>query len=170
MKQILILALLALPLTLKAQVPTGATPITLKQVNTIAGVTTWTFTDSSGTYYLQSNAYMTIATPEGPSSILDLAPPMLWLAASTTPPPPTNTPSLDKTVITDNSGTIVDASGGKWTIVNGVVMLNGAAIGYSSGVAKLEIDAGVLWQQNMAGGWWYWNPTAVTWDGGAGPP
>lgn len=156
--------LLATAFVAKAQVPTGATPVTLTQVDTLAGITTWTFTAGGQAYYLQAPAYITLFVPQGPSSVIPLAAPGLWSSAPVTP-----TASPDLTAITNNAGTIIDAAGNKWTVVNNAVMLNGVAAGYTSGVVKLVIVKGVIWQENSANGWWYWNTTAVTWDGGAAP-
>jgi hypothetical protein len=165
----LVLALLFI-LPAAGQVPTGATPITITQVNTLAGIRTWTFHDPAGnTYFIQSPVYLVANIPGGASATLPIAAPGLWIVPATQPAPPATTASPDLTAITNNTGTIIDAAGNKWTIVNNQVMLNGAAAGYTSGVVKLVIVKGVIWQENSANGWWYWNTTAVTWDGGAAP-
>src|SRR5271166_908313 len=63
---------------------------------------------------------------------------------------------------------IVDGSGNVWTLPkNGVVMENGVAAGYTSKVAELAYVSGVIWQENSAGAWWYWNGTA--WASGSSP-
>jgi hypothetical protein len=156
-----------------AQVPAGATPITIKQVNTLAGITTWTFTDPAGdVYYLQSAAYLVANIPGGASATIPLWAPGLWVipSVSTPPPPTTPTPSPDLTAIANNDGkAIYDAALNKWTIVNNQVLENGKPAGYTSGVIKLVTVKGILWQENSALGWWYWNTTAATWDGGAAP-
>lgn len=171
MRRMTLLAVLLSASSAIAQVPSGATSVKLTVVNTIKGVTTWSFTDPSGTYFLQSNAYLTIATPEGPSSIYTLAAPALWFTGASTPPPPTGpTASPDKTVIQNNSGSaIYDAALNKWTVVNGVVLMNGAPIGFSSGVTELVIVSGVLWQENTALNWYKWTLTTKEWDQGAKP-
>src|SRR6185369_7727680 len=87
----------------------------------------------------------------------------------TTPTPPTTptrptTPSADDTVVLAGStAAITDASGNKWTIVNGVVDENGKAAGYSANVAEIAYVKGTIWQVNTAGLWWSWNGT--TWPG-----
>lgn len=162
-----LIALLFLATPIMAQVPAGATPITLTQVNTLAGITTWTFTDAAGTYYIQAPAYISLFIPQGPTMITPVAAPAIWTTAPSVPATPTASPDL--TAIANNVGTIVDATGGKWTVVNGVVQFNGAAIGYSSGVVKLVVVKGVFWQMNTANNWYYWSVTAKTWNGGAAP-
>lgn len=52
---------------------------------------------------------------------------------------------------------IVDAGGGTWTVSNGVVYLNGSTAGYSANVTQLVYKDGKVYQQNSAGGWWYWD-------------
>jgi hypothetical protein len=163
--------LLAASMAAVAQVPTTATRVILTQVNTLDGVTTLSFTDSAGvTFYLQMQMYFTIQIPHANSPVVPLPTPALWEAFR--PPLPSGpTASLDKTTIANNDGNaILDAALNKWTVVDGVVQMNGSPIGYSSGVAKLVIVNGVLWQQNIALAWYYWNAAAVTWDWRAVPP
>jgi hypothetical protein len=164
-------ALLALALPTTAQVPTGATPITIKQVNTLAGLTTWTFTDPSGnTYYLQAPAYITFSIPGGMTAVQGVPAPGLWLVPAAATAPPASGASPDLTAIANNDGNaIYDAALNKWAIVNNQVLENGKPAGYTSGVIKLVTVKGIIWQENSALGWWYWNVTAATWDGGAAP-
>jgi acetyl esterase/lipase len=58
-----------------------------------------------------------------------------------------------------------------------VIHLNGSPAGYSDHVVELIEVGGVIYQENMAGGWWSWtngswvstsNPTAACADGGSG--
>lgn len=166
----LLAAVLLLAIAGLGQVPTGATPITITQVNTLAGIRTWIFHDLAGnTYFIQSPVYLVANIPGGASATLPIAAPGLWIVPAVTTAPPTTTASPDLTAITNNTGMIIDAAGNKWTVVNNQVMLNGVAAGYTSGVVKLVTVKGVIWQENSANGWWYWNTTAVTWDGGAAP-
>lgn len=152
-----------------AQVPAGATPITITQVNTLAGITTWTFTAGGQTYYLQAPAYITLFVPQGPSPVIPLAAPGLWTtAAAPVSTSPTQSPDLTSIASGDGKA-IYDANLNKWEVVNQAVYMNGRLAGFTSGVIKLVIVKGVIWQQNSALNWWYWNTTAVTWDGGAAP-
>ena len=57
-----------------------------------------------------------------------------------------------------------------WTVINGVVMLNGAAAGFSANVATLLWFKSLVWQSNTAGGWWYWDVATGTWAAVAGDP
>jgi len=163
-----LLTALALVLPALAQVPAGATSITITQVNTLAGITTWTFSDPSGTYYLQTAAYISTFIPGGAGVVTPIPPLGIWLVPPAAPATPTA--SADLTAIaSDDGNAIIDAQLQAWTVVSGVVLVNGAPIGFSSGVVKLVIVKGVLWQQNTAGDWYYWSTAAVTWNGGAAP-
>lgn len=84
-------------------------------------------------------------------------------------PPPTVTPgpSADDTVVAAGSGgQIVTTSGDVWTLANGVVEKNGAAAGYSAGVAEIATVGGTIWQENGAHLWWSW--TGNGWSTGNG--
>jgi hypothetical protein len=93
-------------------------------------------------------------------------------AAAPTPPvtPPANpgaTPSAnDSTLLAGAAGSLTDASGNAWTIVNGVVDENGAAAGVSSGVIEIAYVNGTIWQENSSSLWWSW--TGAGWSAGAG--
>lgn len=171
MKAAILLALAMLAATATAQIPTGATPITIRQVNTLAGITTWTFTDSAGKlYYIQSSAYVIVQIPGGPTVNSPVPSPGVWVLEGSTTPPAAGSPSPDKTTILNNDGkAIIDAQNNRWTVQNGQVLENAQLIGYTSGVAKLVIVKGVLWQENTANNWYYWNTTDKAWDGGAAP-
>ena len=80
--------------------------------------------------------------------------------------------SANCTVIADPSGTIVDASGNSWALVgSGVgsftVNENGAPAGYTAVVTQIVYVNHTVWQQNAAGGWWFWQ--GGTWVFGADP-
>lgn len=55
-----------------------------------------------------------------------------------------------------------------WTLVGGVVMLNGAFAGDTANVATLLLKNGVISQGNSAGSWWSWLGGA--WTAIAGDP
>jgi hypothetical protein len=92
--------------------------------------------------------------------------------------------SPDGTVVT--TGSIVDASGNIWTLVrsrtNGYqIAKNGVVDTTTANVTKLVYANGLVYQQNKAGGWWYWqngwvassapviNPPSPTPSPGPGP-
>ncbi|MBS0640052.1 MAG: hypothetical protein JSS43_09285 [Proteobacteria bacterium] len=77
------------------------------------------------------------------------------------------TESANATVVTTGStAAIVDASGNKWTIVNGAVQENGKAAGYTANVKELAYVNHTVWQENASNLWWSWNGTG--WSGGNG--
>ncbi len=58
------------------------------------------------------------------------------------------------------SGTqIIDNNDAVWTVVNGVIYVNGQTAGYSGAVVLLLYYADVIYQANVHGGWWKWNGT-----------
>ena len=100
-----------------------------------------------------------------------------WIAAGGTVPPPVvppvvppktpATPSAnDSVLLAGATGSLTDASGNTWTIVNGVVDENGAAAGFSSGVAEIAYVNGTIWQENTSALWWSWAGTAWSADAG----
>jgi hypothetical protein len=100
-----------------------------------------------------------------------------WIAAEaakarTTPPvtPPANpgaTPSAnDSTLLAGATGSLTDASGNTWTIVNGVVDKNGAAAGVSANVIEIAYVNSTIWQENASSLWWSW--TGTGWSAGDG--
>jgi hypothetical protein len=77
------------------------------------------------------------------------------------------TSSNNTVVVTGTSAAITDASGNSWTISStGTVLMNGAAAGYSAGVAEIAYVDGGVWQENTAGLWWEWSNG--TWGTGPG--
>jgi hypothetical protein len=64
-----------------------------------------------------------------------------------------------------------DSNGNYWTVLNGVVQINGANAGFTDQVVLLLYYNHVIYQQNAAGGWWYWNGSWVaTTDPRVTPP
>ena len=55
---------------------------------------------------------------------------------------------------------ITDAAGASWTVVGGVVYVNGGKAGFSANVTELVYFAHVIYQFNGAT-WWAW--TGTTW-------
>jgi hypothetical protein len=51
----------------------------------------------------------------------------------------------------------VDAQGGSWTVLNGVVMKNGAPADFLSSVIEIHYANGNVYQENSSNNWWYWN-------------
>ncbi len=96
-----------------------------------------------------ASAPATVATP--PATVATAAP----------------TPSAnDMTLLAGATGSIADAFGNTWTIVNGAAEINGQAAGYSSGVAELAYVNGSVWQENGTNLWWQW--TGTSWDSNGG--
>jgi hypothetical protein len=95
-----------------------------------------------------------------------------WIAAeaAAAPKQPANpgaTPSAnDSTLLAGATGSLTDASGNAWTIVNGVVDENGAAAGVSANVTEIAYVNSTIWQENSASLWWSW--TGTGWSSGAG--
>jgi hypothetical protein len=80
------------------------------------------------------------------------------------------TESNDKTTLSGPTGSIVDATGGVWTLKSGkglVVYLNDVAAGFSSNVKLLVYFGKVIFQQNTSGSWWNW--INGTWAKAAAP-
>lgn len=76
------------------------------------------------------------------------------------PAPPVIVPSPDGSTIPTLTQ-LLDAKLNKWTLVAGVVQINGANAGFSLNVTLLLYFKGVIYQQNKTGGWWGW--TNSTW-------
>ncbi len=75
-------------------------------------------------------------------------------------------PSQNGTAVSSN-GQIIDGALNHWTIHSGVVYEGTTPAGYSANVTMLVYYGGTIYQQNKAGGWWYWNGT--TWVGTSNP-
>jgi hypothetical protein len=54
------------------------------------------------------------------------------------------------------TGTIVDATGAKWTVSGGVIYKDGSPAGTTSSVVLLLYYNHTIYQQNSFGGWWAW--------------
>jgi hypothetical protein len=92
-----------------------------------------------------------------------------WVDSSdprgSTPTMPTQ--SADGTTV-PSASQIVDSNGGVWTITSsGTINLNGAPAGYSANVTLLIYKGGKVYQQNSAGGFWYWDGN--TWIASSDP-
>ncbi len=75
-----------------------------------------------------------------------------------------STPSPDNTVITAAAGgSITDASGNVWSIINGDVAVNGTPDGQSANVIELAYEKGFIWQENTAHMWWSKSSPSGTW-------
>ena len=64
---------------------------------------------------------------------------------------------------------LTDLANNVWTIVGGVVLINGQAAAYSANVIVVAYVSGVIWQENTAGNWYYWTYTNANWTNGANP-
>ncbi len=71
------------------------------------------------------------------------------------------------TAITSAGQELTDTQGNVWTMAGGVVLENGSDAGYSANVVKLVDAAGVVYQENAAGGWWGWS--GGTWVSASDP-
>lgn len=92
----------------------------------------------------------------------------------TPPPPPTPVPtpipipipawkpSPNRTVVyAGSSSAITDGYGNRWTIVHGVVNVNGKNAGYTANVVKIAYVNSVIWHKNINHLWWSWS--GITW-------
>lgn len=70
----------------------------------------------------------------------------------------TNTASANGTTIPTVSQ-IVDSSLNIWTIVGGVVQMNGTNAGFSGSVVLLLYFNTTIYQQNSSANWWFWTGT-----------
>jgi hypothetical protein len=87
------------------------------------------------------------------------------------PPPPPPKPSPNRTVVyAGSSSAIIDGKLNRWTIVSGVVKVNGRNAGYTSGVIEITYVNGVVWQQNDQRRWWSWTGTYWMLKPGRGAP
>jgi hypothetical protein len=60
---------------------------------------------------------------------------------------------------------IIDASGNVWTVSGQSILKNGVSLGVSPGLKLVGYFNGLVYNQTVAGGSWYWN--GKTWIGGA---
>jgi ribosome-associated protein YbcJ (S4-like RNA binding protein) len=92
--------------------------------------------------------------------------------AGTSTVPVTVFASQDDTVLgaprAGSLSAITDASGDKWTIANGQVVVNGTVDSTTANVIQLAYVNGQVWQENSQGLWWYKATPADGWGGGYG--
>ncbi len=87
----------------------------------------------------------------------------------TPPPPPPGPSSPDGTVVLlGSSASITDSSGNQWTLTSGgVVNINGGAAGFTQNVIEIAWSGGLIYQENTAFNWWYWDGS--TWQATTAP-
>jgi 20S proteasome alpha/beta subunit len=76
--------------------------------------------------------------------------------------------SPDGTIILTDKGASIFDSLNTWTVVKGVVQLNGVAMAGTNNVAKLVWKSGVIWQTNGTL-WWSWDDINQVWVTGPAP-
>jgi Pectate lyase superfamily protein len=75
--------------------------------------------------------------------------------------------SVNDTIVTNGStAVIIDKTGNKWTVADGVVYKNGTPAGTSANVTEIAYVNGVVWQENGAKLWWSW--AGAGWSSGTG--
>lgn len=99
-------------------------------------------------------------------------------AASWDPPygtaavPVTIYPSQDNSVLgaprAGSLAALTDQSGNRWSIVNGQVVVNGAADPATANVIQIAYVGGQIWQQNSEGLWWHKTTPGDDWSGDNG--
>jgi hypothetical protein len=76
---------------------------------------------------------------------------------------PSGSTSPDGAIVTNNSAsTLIDSSGNKWTVKNGVVYKNGSTAGYSARVTEITYVKNIVWQENASNLWWGWTGNGWT--------
>jgi endoglucanase len=65
---------------------------------------------------------------------------------------------------TAGGSSVTDSTGNVWTVVHGKVEENGQLAGYSANVIALVYSNGHVYQEDSAGGWWYWNGNCAAGD------
>lgn len=141
---------------LPASIQAGAAS-TLTWASTNATACTGTGTTPAGTLSVKpaaTTSYGVTCTGLGGSATASAT------VTVTTPAPPAA--QMIGTLAVGSLTSITDASGNVWTVPGGVVQSNGTAVGVSSGVILLVMDAkGTFWQENASCLWWSWSGT--TW-------
>jgi len=108
-----------------------------------------------------------VQPPAIPATTLQYTVPAYQLSATVTAP---TTPMIG-TLAPAGSPTSFATSQGTWTVLSGVVYLNGATYGYSLGVVLLVNAGGSVYQENGSCLWWVAGGTAVspTWTSSSAP-
>lgn len=70
--------------------------------------------------------------------------------------------SIDGTTVATDSGESIFDSLNTWTVVKGVIQLNGAAMAGTNNVTKLVWSNGQVYQTNGSL-WWYWDDINDIW-------
>lgn len=123
----------------------------------------WAYNPTGSDSLLNSDGSLSSFGEEVAAGIAAAAAKALTTTGSTVPVKPS---ANDTTLVSGATGSITDASGNKWTIVNGGVDENGTAAGYSSGVVEIAYVNGAIWQENASKLWWSW--TGSAWSSGSG--
>jgi hypothetical protein len=124
-------------------------------------------------YSAQIMSAAKILTNQGPNSINGGGTPVVALdpapsdASGGTPTPTAS--ANDTMVLAGSTGSIVDASGAKWTITaGGQVAVNGVADTTTSRVIELAYVNKAVWQENGSALWWGKTSPAAAWAPDAG--
>ncbi|MBN8873140.1 MAG: hypothetical protein J0H67_09920 [Rhodospirillales bacterium] len=92
-----------------------------------------------------------------------------WMPpAGTQAPPVPIAASANDLLVRGEGGVITDASGNRWTIVAGQVVVNGVVDPTTANVGSLAYVDGQVWQQNQQGLWWAKSSPAAAWSPPAG--
>lgn len=128
-----------------------------------------TFTGSNGqSLSIQPPAVQPAAIP---ASTVQYTEPAYTITVGSAPPPVPPAAMTGSLAPAGSPSSITDASGGIWTVNAGVVQKGGVAVGVSSGVVLLVMDAkGAFWQENASCLWWTWSGTTWGTTGSATGP
>lgn len=76
--------------------------------------------------------------------------------------------SPDGTTVISDSGASIYDSVNTWSVVKGVIQLNGVAMAGTNNVAKLVWSKSLIYQTNSTL-WWYWDDVNQIWVSGTAP-
>lgn len=76
--------------------------------------------------------------------------------------------SIDGTTVATDSGASIFDGENTWSVVKGIIQLNGAPLAGTNNVTKLVWKSGVIWQTNGSL-WWYWDAINQIWVSGPSP-
>lgn len=69
-----------------------------------------------------------------------------------------------QTILAGSGNTFTDGSGNVWSISPSLVALeNGTSPAFSSNVVQLSLISGIIYQENTAAQWYYFNPSGPSW-------
>lgn len=94
------------------------------------------------------------------------APSAPWSAAASSP----LSPAVAARIITEGCGAIIDANRNSWSVVDGVVVVNGVADSNTANVVELVYAGGRIWRKDASMSWWSKALPADVWSPAGGQP